>query len=462
MSRWQWLLIGLIGVELAVAAVLLVRHQQPTIAPPVPPRELFDDETSAALSAARDQVRPAAAEDWAHLAELYLAHGYYPEAEACHRRACELAPKDAELRALWAFCLSRMGDMEQAVPQFRQAIKQGHPRPRELHYFAARDLLRLGDIPAAREALLDAGDLPAARYERAKLELAEKDAAQAVRLLEPLQQEFPAALPSHWLRGRAERMLGRHAEAERFERRAAEVGGRLPTPFDRHSDRIYDAHHRLGLARRWKEARRLLDAGRLADARRLLEQGLAIRWQAPGADLLAEVAYEQGDVEGALQLLREILDRVEPSQHHWWRYGDTLEAAGRRDEAAEAWHRAVTLGPETEGRGLYVKLSQYHAERGEAAEAERFRARFYYAAGVERLRAGQPAEALASLEEAVSIFPQDPDAWYYLAECRRRLGNAAEAGQAYRRCLELRPQHGRAFRALASAEKKAGPPAAAH
>ena len=447
MTRLPWILAAVLGVELVVAGVLIVRRVQ-TPTPPLPRVELFDNQTAAALRAERDAVPSRSPRDWAKLAERYIAHGFYAEAEACHRRACELAPDDARLRGLWAFCLSRMGRMARAIELFEEALKLGHARPAELHYFIGRDHLRLEEVAAARAAFKAAGDLPAARYERAKLALAENRVDEAVELLAPLQQEHADVLPVHWLRARAEQQRGDLAAADRFAQRAAAVNGRLPTPFDDHSDRVYDAHNYFGLSQRWHDARELIENERFEDAREVLEAGLASQWHSQGADLLADVAFRQGRQAECIELLKDILENDETTLHRLWRYGDALQEAGRTDQAYPTWRHAIALGPETDGKGLYVKLFQYHSDRGEQTQADRFKARYYHASGVELLRGDDPVKARASLEESVRLYDEDPDAWFYLGETRQRLNDGPAARDAYERCLALRPEHGRARRAM--------------
>ena len=51
-------------------------------------------------------------------------------------------------------------------------------------------------------------------------------------------------------------------------------------------------------------------------------------------------------------------------------------------------------------------------------------------------------------EKAIALFDRHAHTWFYLAETRRLLGDAAGAEVAYRRCLQANPDHGRALRAL--------------
>jgi tetratricopeptide (TPR) repeat protein len=455
MSRWQGILLLLIGAELVVGAVMLLRHVSQPV-PPLPQVELFDPLTADQLRARRDRVRPHIAADWAELAELYLAHGFYPESEACLRRANELAPRDARLRGRWAFCLSRLGQMEPAIERFEQAVALGHPEPAELWYFAGRDYLRLEQTEPARQAFLLAQELPAAQYELAKLEIRDGHPDQAAARLERLQRRYPEAFAPHWLRSRAELQRDDRVAADVFARRAAEAGERLPTPFDRQSERVIAVNRDFGRSRLQEDAKRMIDRDQLGPARRLLEQMQRAQWTSEAADLLADVEFSEGRPEEARKLLDEVLRRDGPTLHGLWRYGDALQEIGQESQAASAWRHAVTLGPAGEAQGLMVKLSQYHEQLGELDEARRWKARFYYAAGATLLRRGEPGPARASLEESLRSDDQNADAWFYLGECQRLLGVPVQAQRAYERCLALRPEHGRAQTELARIASASG------
>lgn len=441
------ILLAVLGAEL-LAGTALVAWQSAQPAPPLPPVEMFDPLTAEQMRQLRAGVRPRAADDWGDLAEVYLAHGFYPEAEACYRRACELSPHQAELRGDWAFCLSRMGRIEDALVEFGQAIALGHPEPAALRYFAGRDWLRLEQTEAAKRTFLLAADLPAAQYELARLDLSEGRVERAVERLERLQREFPDCLAPHWLRARAERRLGHAREAEEYERRAAAARGRLPTPFDERSERVRQVYHQFGRQGRLEQLRQEIERGNLAEARGGLEQLLQQQWSAEAADLLSDVEFAEGRLDAARRLLREVLDREGPTLHWLWRYGEACEADGDIDEASRVWRQAVALGPEVEAQGLLVKLSQLCESRGDVDEARRLKARFYHAAGVELLDRGQPGAARASLEESLALDAERAATWFYLGQALEALDRAADARRAYGRCLELQSFHGRALDAL--------------
>jgi len=75
---------------------------------------------------------------------------------------------------------------------------------------------------------------------------------------------------------------------------------------------------------------------------------------------------------------------------------------------------------------------------------------FYSNRGAESLRAGNSAEALTWLRQAVKIDPDFGGGWVNLGVALRREGDTAEAEAAYRRALEADPQTSSAYSNLAS------------
>ena len=57
-------------------------------------------------------------------------------------------------------------------------------------------------------------------------------------------------------------------------------------------------------------------------------------------------------------------------------------------------------------------------------------------------------EALGHFEAATKLYDGHAHTWFYLAETRRFLGDAAGAKAAYERCLQINPDDGRALRGL--------------
>lgn len=75
--------------------------------------------------------------------------------------------------------------------------------------------------------------------------------------------------------------------------------------------------------------------------------------------------------------------------------------------------------------------------------------------------AGKHAEAEAPLRQAVTLVPDDPEAWYTLGVVRRRIGQQEPAEQAYRRAIELAPDYAQAHNNLADILARRGDAAGA-
>ncbi|HUL60609.1 MAG TPA: DUF3857 domain-containing protein, partial [Anaeromyxobacteraceae bacterium] len=198
----------------------------------------------------------------------------------------------------------------------------------------------------------------------AREELDQGRAVEAVRLasraaaLAPGWAEPPALLARAWDRA------GMQARAARAAEDAAE---RFPT-----SPAAVEEAARM--------ARRL---ARLDQAALLLRKLVALRFDDPQArGTLARLLLERGDVEGFVAVERESL-RLDPSDVALrLQLGDVLAANGRADEAEEAYAAALRIAPD---------------------EADGWERR-----GRTRLAAGRAREALADLQKALELRPQNP------------------------------------------------------
>jgi tetratricopeptide (TPR) repeat protein len=440
------LLLLVVALELLIGgALVLVRLRRPS--PPAPDLALVD-------VLAGDQLRAQAracrsAKDWRDLGEAYMALGFFPEAEACHRVAANREPGDAGLAHEWAFALERLGRTEEAVREYRRAADLGHPRAAEVRFLAARSLLRQ-ELPEDAHAEFERATnaVPMARYELARLHFRAGRLDEATRLLDPLLAEFPDAIQPATLRHRIAHQQGDGPAAYRYADLADRAARRLDNPFDHDATRLLDAHARLGPGGNWKAAEKLLRADRITDAERAVREGLAVRWHPVGADLLVEAAFQRGRPEEALRLAEEIVARDGPSAHHLARLGDALAEVGRPADARAAWLRSVALGSHVETRDTHYRLAEAFEKAGDLEQHRRHLARAGLGIGIDRLRAGAIDQARDLFAEAVEADPKLATAWFYLGEANRLAGRRADSLRAYRQCLAVDPDHGRALAAL--------------
>jgi Flp pilus assembly protein TadD len=160
---------------------------------------------------------------------------------------------------------------------------------------------------------------------------------------------------------------------------------------------------------------------------------------------LAEAELNSGRPAAAIELLETMTKERGTFPPALLLLGDAHLEAGRPDLAESPWKQAeeVHHGPEARQR-----LAARYDKTGRPAEAKRQRALVHEAEGINRLRYANPAQAVRDFEAALALDSALPRSWFYLGECRRFLGDAANAGVAYRKTLELAPNHGRAIAAL--------------
>jgi tetratricopeptide (TPR) repeat protein len=173
-----------------------------------------------------------------------------------------------------------------------------------------------------------------------------------------------------------------------------------------------------------------------------LEEGLE-HWEAASAVLRRLLPLEEGQQVVATAL----------------RLADACDRAGRPGDARGALERARSAAPEDAAvrdrlEALYEQTGAWHELADLALQgaetcgevAERF-ARLMRAGSVLLERAGEPAAALAPLEEAHALRPADPECVGLLADALAMSGRAEEGGALLEQLLA--PHKGRRSRELA-------------
>jgi tetratricopeptide (TPR) repeat protein len=440
------LLVFAIAAELLAGAVVVFGPRpQPGLTPPVPDLSREDQVLAAQVHdrAAKCQTP----KDWNDLGELYLAHGFFPEAEACCRVAAEMDPNQPDPTYDWAFALERIGRLEESNAAYTKAIELGHADPAGCWYFVGRNHLRREDVNAARAAFEKAGDHPSARYEIARLLVREGKPAEAVPILDRLAAKYPNAVQPPLLRHRIEVLAG-SPQAAAYADRSFRAPGRLPTPFDREFNRVEAIYFASGRPGQLRNAQSLLGRGDWQAAGAALRELLQEEWDPYVADSMAEAEFHLGRPAEAARLVREVVDRAGPSAYFLIRLGDEAAEAGRQPEAVEAWTRATRLGSPIEVKNTQNRLAMYYDGAKNEAAAKFHHGRAFLGAGEELFRAGQYRDALPAFKLAAEHDPRLALGWFYAGETHRVLGEAEPARAAYRKCLEIDPDFGRAVTGL--------------
>lgn len=330
------------------------------------------------------------------------------------------------------------------------------------------------------EALVDAGRLADARREltrfrklaprdphveflRARLALAEGDAADARARLEKLVPELDEAYTQYWL-GRALAAQGDRAGAER---RYALALARNPTdvalyaPLLEQMQRRGDwretakaaeqlVRHAPGLPEGWSAlATALVNLGAGEEAEKVSRHFAELFPDEPTAALsVARALRVRGQHDQALDELDRAEQRLGSSVEIAAERALTLGLAGRVDEATESARRSLAARPDA--AVLHATLASLRFAAGDGDEGTRAvdrglaldpsepsplrrRAEFLAAAG--RLD-----EARRDCERYLALRPDDSGAHFALGVILHRTGRRTAAAAAYRRAAELDQQ----------------------
>jgi tetratricopeptide (TPR) repeat protein len=167
---------------------------------------------------------------------------------------------------------------------------------------------------------------------------------------------------------------------------------------------------------------------------------------------IACLAYQQYPAAAAA-LARAVMIRPERFDWHFF-HAEALVRIGHAEEAISAYREALARAPEQSA--VRTRLATLHMHRGNLKEAGAQLARVldddpgYAPARLQlarlRIRAGQPADAIAGLEDLLETVGPAEDVYYTLAEAHRLSGGTERAAAN----LELFERH--RGRALASGD----------
>jgi tetratricopeptide (TPR) repeat protein len=270
-----------------------------------------------------DVAREARVEEHRNLGVAFYKTAMYDEATREFRRVVELREGDAQARFYLGLVAMREGRWADALHTLREAASLPDARPAVFHNLAYT-LERLGHLDEARDALreaLDRGgeDEPRIRTSLGVLALKAGEIGEADGVLTSARALY---------------------------------GERTPTPAWFHYATLAAAL-----------------TGDLARALALVTEGLEAHPRAAAlCNLLAVIHERRGDTRAAAQAAERGLheDGSLPQLHK--NLGDALYAAGRYDEALEAYQRAVKLNPAL-GDDVYLKLGNIRFKWQEVEQA---------------------------------------------------------------------------------------------
>ena len=359
------------------------------------------------------------AEKYRVVARQYLETSRYKDAAAAANSGLSLDSTDVELHNIVATCFAAEGRYTLAIESLENALR--------LQPTFVTGLLNLGGIytklgqnERAENYLYRAREInpknSGIRRRLGEVYLIDSQYAQATREFAAALQLFPDDATLLYYLGQSLEGELRHEEALQSLQRATlvDIG-------------FTDAFYRLGVL-----ARKL---GREALARKALQQFKHLR----------SIGVGKVEVHKQVERLRAaILNAPEEAQHHY-NLGLLFVRNGYFAEAESKFDRAISLqGGNSKSLNI---LARDLAELKQPGVALR-----YVEAALEQdptytpalLTAGQVSgqlqryqQAVAYLEQVVSIQPKVTEGWYFLALSLSSLGQKDEALAAFKRCIEV-------------------------
>lgn len=150
-----------------------------------------------------------------------------------------------------------------------------------------------------------------------------------------------------------------------------------------------------------------------------------------------------GDRDEELRLLRQEAEE-RPNAASWFAVADTLVRRGRYDEAVEAFEKAVAASrnPSPKLRFAYadtlVQAERYEDARRAVQQITQPELRALIRGRI-LLGEGDARGALASFEEGLRLWPNNPAARYLAGQAAERLGDYERAASEYRESLRAGP-----------------------
>lgn len=444
MSGRNLLLCLLIAAEIIGGSIYLFRKESEP-SPPLPDLGKLDEETRQALLELRKKVTDGTSSGWRNLGEGFLGSGYYAAAESCFQKAVRLNPEDLRSAYNLGFTLERTGYTERAIPVLSR-IAESPDADAELvwtcWYQVGRCFLRQEDVASAERAFRKIPEFAPAVYQICKLLLREGRFEEAIPLVQEQMDAYPNDVKFLQLLYRAARDRGDEALA--LELRDREDRSEYLVELEYGLKFLGSMNARFGLGSRLGRAMALKDAGTPEEQSAALLGALSIIrenqfWNYRSVYLaLAELYVETGRPEKAIEIIEETRKFSQDGPELLLLEGRAFLAVQRADEAVTVLKRAMRMKPSVEVIDLLLPLVSDSADNRDLRGEKLFRL------GFSEYSRNNISDALAYLEAAVELSPQNVKYLYYLADCKRLSGQIQEAGTMFAECLKLSPDHGRA------------------
>jgi tetratricopeptide (TPR) repeat protein len=379
-----------LGVTRGIATVILAALWEVSCAKPIPPVPAInvdglDADVRSAILKARDEAvaQPKSAQASGSLGMVLEAHTLYQPAALAYQRAVRLDPKDFAWRYYLALCLEKNGQLDEALSSISEALRV---RPEYVPAILKRAelLLKLGrfrESAAVLEPFLARNpDSPLALYLLGRVKFAQQDFAAAGDLYRRATEAWPAFGSAWFGLGETSKRLGRAAESVKDYQLADTHKDQYPPA----GDEIYAQMMKLatGIENRLAEARRLLTGRKFDQASQIYKE--VLKQYPDNLDCLVNLLY-----------IAQYPSQASP------------------EEVEDLYRRASAASPQ---------LAEVYMYHGTALAAQ-----------------GKYDAAVAELEKAIRLKPNNAEAHAWLADVRERQHRSADAIEQYYITIGLQP-----------------------
>jgi tetratricopeptide (TPR) repeat protein len=374
------------GIAAVILAALLELSCAKSI-PPVPaiPVDGLDADVKSAIVKARDEAvaQPKSAQASGTLGMVLEAHTLYQQAVPAYERAVRLDPKDFAWRYYLALCLEKTGQLDEALASVSEGLRI-RPDYAPAVVKRAELLLKLGRFPESAAVLepLVAGNpnSPLPLYFLGRVKFAQQDFAAADDLYRRATQAYPTFGSAWFGLGETSKRLGHGAETEKDYQLAETYKDHNPPG----GDELYAQMMRLatGIENRLMEAKKLMN---------------------------------KREFDRSSQIYKEVLKQ----------YPDNLDCLVNLLDIAQFPNQAT---PE-EVEDLYRKASAASPQLPEV----------YMYHGTALAAEGKYDAAVAELDKAIGLKPNNAEAHAWLADVRERQHRNADAIEQYRIAIAQQP-----------------------
>lgn len=446
--------LGVVLVAEVLLGVVAVQNRDVTFGPPELDLDGYSNVTTSSIQRSLAELRPKVALDWHDLADKLFVTGFYKQSEACYHTAVQLQPDHPQFIYDWAFCLSSLGNLQLATKTFQRAIDAGHSHPEACHYFMGLHLLRQGQLNEARLYFEQSSSIAASRLQLADLAMRQGNLTAARKLLADLIEEHPNAWRIHHLLAEVATAENDSITARQHSELADVLSAAVPGPWKARAGKLQQIFQEMQTLEYVNST--LSSLSNTSDLQRVATQvkdRADTQWDPLLEDLMARLAYLQGDVSSQLKHLRHVVELDGMDAYRAARLGAALKESGQIAEAESVFAAGVHL--KTGERASEVAEmatfladqlppSQPRLNRGQYLAVAAFHEGLGY---VDNLRY---QDALRCFEEAVSHDDQQAKYWYWLGRTYQILADRDQAKAAFAQCLKLQPHHERAEKYLSA------------